>query len=80
MSEVPNIKYNKSPNSGICDKNNHRDLKSTSHKHLGIRILTLPGLILGHGESKKGCLSSGGNRSAHSFLSTFVRYIVKHIA
>ena len=43
----------------------HRDLKSTSHKNLSIQILTIQGIILGHEESKKDCLNSCRNRSAH---------------
>ena len=43
----------------------HRDLKSTSHKNFCNRILTIHGYILGHGVSKKSCLNSGRNRSAH---------------
>ena len=43
----------------------HRDLKSDSHKHFCNRILTKQGIILGHGGSKKDCLSSCRNRSAH---------------
>ena len=50
----------------------HRDLKSTSHKKFCNRILTLLGIILGHRESKKGCLSSCRNRNLHLFFSLFL--------
>ena len=43
----------------------HRDLKSGSHKRFGTQGFTNSTYILGHGESKKGCLKSGRNRSAH---------------
>ena len=41
----------------------HRDLKSTSHKKFCNRILTIQGIILGHGESKKVGLSFCRNRN-----------------
>ena len=52
----------------------HRDLKSTSHKHFCNRILTIQGIILGHGEFKKSCLNSGRNKSSHIFHQNFVIY------
>ena len=52
----------------------HRDLKFTSHKNFCNRILTIQVIFLGYGESKKGCLNSGRNRSAHIFFSIFEKY------
>ena len=43
----------------------HRDLKSDSHKRFGTRDFAFWAYILGYGESKKDCLNSCRNRSAH---------------
>ena len=52
----------------------HRDLKSDSHKRFGNRDFACWAYILDYGESKKGCLNYFRNRSAHTFLGTFVKY------
>ena len=52
----------------------HRDLKFDSHKRFGTQDFAHWTYILGHGESKKGCLNSVHNRSAHTFCRTFAKY------
>ena len=55
----------------------HRSLNSDSHKRFCNRDFAYGPYILDYGESKKCCLNSGRNRSAHTFLSTFVKYIAQ---
>ena len=45
----------------------HRDLNFDSRKRFGTRDFAFWAYILGYGESKKSCLNSGRNRSAHTF-------------
>ena len=46
----------------------HRDLKSHSHISFCNRLLTIRAIILGHGESKKGCLNFCRNRNFSTSL------------